>query len=133
WRPRRTILYASWDGEEQGLLGSTEWVETHLPELQQHAAVYINSDSTDRGFLEAYGSHTLERFVTEVARDVQDPERNVSVLERMKAKAIVDAEEASERKELRAQKNIRLGALGSGSDYTPFLQHGGIAALNVGY
>jgi N-acetylated-alpha-linked acidic dipeptidase len=133
WRPRRTIIYASWDGEEQGLLGSTEWVETHLPELQQHAAIYINSDSTDRGFLEAYGSHTLERFVTEVARDVQDPERNVSVLERMKAKAIVDAEEASDRKELRAQKNIRLGALGSGSDYTPFLQHGGIAALNVGY
>jgi N-acetylated-alpha-linked acidic dipeptidase len=131
-RPRRTLIYAAWDGEEQGLLGSTEWVETHLPELREHAVVYINSDSNDRGFLSAGGSHTLERFVTEVARDVQDPERKVSVLERMRAKNIVDAEEG-ERKELREQKGIRLEALGSGSDFTPFLQHGGIAALNVGY
>lgn len=132
-RPRRTLVYASWDGEEQGLLGSTEWVETHLPELQQHAVIYINSDSNERGFLEPYGSHTLERFVTEVARDVVDPERGVSVLERKIAKDLVDAETADDRKELRARSLIRLGALGSGSDYTPFLQHGGIAALNIGY
>lgn len=133
WHPRRTLIFASWDGEEQGLLGSTEWVETHFPELQQHAVMYINSDSNERGFLEAHGSHTLERFVTEVARDVQDPERNVSVLERMRAKLIVDAEDSGERKEIRQAKNVRLRALGSGSDYTPFLQHSGIAALNVGY
>ncbi len=132
WRPRRTLIFAAWDGEEQGLLGSTEWVETHIAELQEHAVVYINSDSTDRGFLSAGGSHTLERFVTEVARDVQDPERNVSVLERARAAQIVEAE-AGDRKELRERKLFRLDALGSGSDFTPFLQHAGIAALNVGY
>jgi len=133
WRPRRTLIYAAWDGEEQGLLGSTEWVETHLPELREHAVAYINSDSTDRGFFEAAGSHTLERFVTEVARDVQDPERGVSVLERSRARQLVNAEDAEERKELRERPLLRLGALGSGSDFTPFLQHAGIAALNVGY
>jgi N-acetylated-alpha-linked acidic dipeptidase len=133
WRPRRTLIFAAWDGEEQGLLGSTEWVETHLGELREHAVAYINSDSNDRGFLDAAGSHTLERFVTEVARDVEDPQRKVSVLERSRAKQLVDEEDADERKELRDRKLIRLGALGSGSDFTPFLQHAGIASLNVGY
>jgi N-acetylated-alpha-linked acidic dipeptidase len=133
WRPRRTLVFAAWDGEEQGLLGSTEWVETHLAELREHAVAYINSDSTDRGFLEAAGSHTLERFVTEVARDVQDPLRRVSALERLRAKQLVDADSAAERKKLRERRHLRLGALGSGSDYTPFLQHAGIASLNIGY
>jgi N-acetylated-alpha-linked acidic dipeptidase len=133
WRPRRTLVFAAWDGEEQGLLGSTEWLETHLPELEQHAVIYINSDSNGRGFLDAGGSHTLERFVTEVARDVPDPERGVSVLERLRARQIVDAESNKERKEIRDRALLRLYALGSGSDYTPFLQHGGIAALNIGY
>lgn len=133
WRPRRTMIYAAWDGEEQGLLGSTEWVETHLPELREHAVAYINSDSTDRGFLDAAGSHTLERFVTEVARDVEDPERKVSVLARARAKQLVDEEEADERKAMRERSLIRLGALGSGSDFTPFLQHAGIASLNISY
>src|SRR3989442_1267777 len=86
WRPRRTIIYAAWDGEEEGLLGSTEWAEQHGDELHQHGAVYINSDSNARGFLGVGGSHTLERLVTQVARDVRDPERNVSVLERMRAR-----------------------------------------------
>jgi N-acetylated-alpha-linked acidic dipeptidase len=133
WRPRRTLIFAAWDGEEQGLLGSTEWVETHLAELREHAVIYINSDSTDRGFLGAGGSHTLERFVNEVARDVQDPLRKVSVLDRARAKQLVDAESAADRRELRERKHLRLDALGSGSDYTPFLQHAGIAALNIGY
>lgn len=133
WRPRRTLIYAAWDGEEQGLLGSTEWVEAHLPELQKHAVMYINSDSNGRGFLYAGGSHTLERFVTEVARDVVDPQKKVSVLERARAKEIADAESRSERNEIRGRKNFRLYALGSGSDFTPFLQHAGIASLNVSY
>lgn len=133
WRPRRTLIYAAWDGEEQGLLGSTEWVETHLPELREHAVAYINSDSNDRGFLEAAGSHTLERFVTEVARDVEDPQRGVSVLERSRARQLVDAEDAEERKQIRERSLIRLRALGSGSDFTPFLQHAGIASLNISY
>src|SRR5712691_4664778 len=85
-RPRRTIIYCAWDGEEEGLLGSTEWAEEHGDELRQHGVVYINSDSNSRGFLDIGGSHTLERLTTQVARDVRDPERNVSVLERMRAR-----------------------------------------------
>src|SRR3954447_10743307 len=85
WRPRRTIVFAAWDGEEQGLLGSTEWVETHQAELQQHLAVYMNSDSNSRGFLDAGGSHSLERLITQIARDVNDPQRNVPVFERLRA------------------------------------------------
>ena len=133
WKPRRTIIFCAWDGEEEGLLGSTEWVETHIDELKQHAVVYINSDTNARGFLEAAGSHTLEKFTTQVARDVEDPERHVSVLERLRARNLVDATNADARKELRDRELIRLSALGSGSDYTPFLQHAGIAAMNVGF
>ena len=132
-RPRRTIIYAAWDGEEQGLLGSAEWVEEHADELRRHAAVYINSDSNARGFLYAGGSHTLERVVTEVARDVVDPQRGVSVLQRRNARALADAKDEQERKELRDRELMRLDALGSGSDFTPFLQHLGIASLNIGY
>ncbi|HVR41401.1 MAG TPA: M28 family metallopeptidase [Thermoanaerobaculia bacterium] len=132
-RPRRTIVYAAWDAEEPGLLGSTEWVETHEAELREHLAVYINSDSNSRGFLDAGGSHTLERLVTEVARDVQDPRRGVSVLERVRARDVVEAKNADERKQIRDRALLRLDALGSGSDYTPFLQHAGIASLDIGY
>ncbi len=133
WRPRRTMIYAAWDGEEEGLLGSTEWAEEHADELRQHAAVYINSDSNARGFLETGGSHTLERLVTEVARDVKDPEKGVSVLERMRAHELITLKSEEERKEFRDRQLIRLDALGSGSDWTPFLQHTGIASLSVGY
>lgn len=132
WRPRRTLIFAGWDAEEQGLLGSTEWVEDHLAELQRYAVVYINSDSNSRGFLDAAGSHTLERFVNEVARDVEDPQRKVSVLERRRAFNLVNAESAEERREIRTSP-LRLDALGSGSDYTPFLQHAAIASLHIGY
>jgi N-acetylated-alpha-linked acidic dipeptidase len=133
WRPRRTMIYAAWDGEEEGLLGSTEWAEQHAAELQQKAVVYINSDSNSRGFLDAGGSHTLERLVTHVARDVVDPERGVSVLERMRARELANEKEVEKRKEMRDHELIRLDALGSGSDFTPFLQHLGIAALSIGY
>ena len=133
WRPRRTLIFAGWGAEEEGLIGSTEWVETHLPELKEHAAIYINSDSNARGFLDAGGSHTLARFVTEVARDVVDPQRNVSVFERLHAAYINFVESVDERDEIRARELIRLEALGSGSDFTPFLQHAGIASLHIGY
>lgn len=133
WRPKRTIQFAAWDGEEEGLIGSTEWAETHAGELRDKGVVYINSDTNSRGFLEAEGSHTLERLVTQVARDVPDPERNVSVLARMRAREATLATNAEARKEAHEHELIRLGALGSGSDYTPFLQHTGIAALNIGY
>ena len=133
WRPRRTLVFAAWDAEEQGLLGSTEWVETHLVELEKHAVVYINSDSNGRGFLDAAGSHTLARFVTEVARDVQDPQRKVSVLERLRAYELANASSAEQRREIRERSIMRIDALGSGSDYSPFLQHAGIASLSIGY
>jgi len=95
--------------------------------------VYINSDSNSRGFLDVGGSHTLERLTTQVARDVVDPERKVSVLERMRARDLTLATSLEERKEYRERQLIRIEALGSGSDFTPFLQHTGIAAMNVGY
>ena len=131
WKPKRTIVYAAWDGEEPGLLGSTEWAETHADELRQHAAVYINSDSNARGFFGAGGSHTLETFVNQVARDVTDPEKGISVLDRALAATTLFGA-AGRRRTARAEA-LPLEPLGSGSDFTPFLQHLGIAALNIGY
>ena len=132
WRPKRTIVYCAWDGEEPGLLGSTEWVETHADELRDVAAAYVNSDGNGRGFFSAGGSHTLERFVNQVAGDVEDPEKHVSVAERLKAVKSLRST-PSERKESKERTDMRIDALGSGSDYTPFLQHLGIASLNIGY
>ncbi len=132
WSPRRTVVYAAWDAEEQGLIGSTEWVETHAAELDAKAAVYINSDSTGRGFLEPGGTHSLEALMDEVARDVADPEKGVSVAERLRALRIATGSEEA-RQDARERGRLRIEALGSGSDYTPFLQHLGIASLNLGF
>ena len=132
WKPKRTIVYASWDAEEEGLIGSTEWVETHAAELRQKAAVYINTDNTGRGFLGIGGSHTLEKFMNEVGKDIPDPQTKLSVWERTRANQIVNGSPAS-RKEAMERGDLRIYALGSGSDYTPFLQHLGIASLNVGF
>jgi N-acetylated-alpha-linked acidic dipeptidase len=132
WRPKRTIIYCSWDGEEPGLLGSTEWAEAHAGELQQKAVLYVNSDGNSRGFLFAGGSHTLERFVNDMARDVVDPEKEIPVYERARARLILYGN-ADQRREARERTDLRIDPLGSGSDYTPFLQHLGIATLNIGY
>ncbi|MFN6964048.1 MAG: transferrin receptor-like dimerization domain-containing protein [Pyrinomonadaceae bacterium] len=132
WKPKRTIVYAAWDGEEQGLLGSTEWVEAHAAELSDKAAVYINSDSNGRGFLGMAGSHSLEKFINDVARSVDDPQTKLTVWERAQAAAVVNAPPAM-RNEILGRSDLRIGALGSGSDYTPFLQHLGIASLNIGF
>ena len=132
WKPKRTIVYAAWDGEEPGLLGSTEWAETHADELRQHAAVYINTDSNSRGFFGGGGSHTLETLVNQVLRDVTDPEKGVSVADRTLAATEIYGP-PDQQQEARTSKSIRLEPLGSGSDFTPFLQHLGIAALNIGY
>ena len=128
WRPKRTIIYAAWDGEEPGLLGSTEWSEAHAAELSAHAVAYLNSDTNGRGYLGMEGSHTLERLINEVAQDVPDPETNVTTWRRAQASAVVGG-----RAEVRDAKDLPIGALGSGSDFTPFLQHLGIASLNLGY
>ena len=132
WRPKRTLVYCAWDGEEEGLLGSTEWVETHADELSQKAVAYINSDTNGRGFLGIGGSHTLEKFMNEVARDIPDPETKMTVWERSRAVEIVNGS-PTVRKEAMERSDQRIDALGSGSDYTPFLQHLGIASLNIGF
>jgi N-acetylated-alpha-linked acidic dipeptidase len=132
WRPRRTIVYAAWDGEEQGLLGSTEWVEHHLAELREKAVVYINTDGNGRGFLNAGGSHALEAVVNDVARNVEDPQTTTSVWKRKQALEIRRGSTAV-RNEVRTRPDLRIDALGSGSDYSPFLQHAGIPALNLSF
>lgn len=132
WRPKRTLVYAAWDAEEPGLLGSVEWAEAHAELLRKHAVVYINSDSNSRGYLEAGGSHTLETLVNQVAREVQDPLKKVSVAERLQASQIFNGS-PEDRKEVRDRRAFRIYPLGSGSDYTPFLQHLGIASLNIGF
>ena len=132
WQPKRTIVYAAWDGEEPALLGSTEWVETHEAELAAHALIYINTDSNGRGFLGMGGSQTLEPFINGVARSVEDPEAKVSAWRRLQAATIARGTD-EERDEARTREDLRIGALGSGSDFTPFLQHSGVPALNLGY
>ena len=133
WKPKRTVIYCAWDGEEPGLLGSTEWVETHRDELQKHAVAYINSDSNGRGFFRTAGSHDLQRFINDVALDIQDPEKHISVQQRARLQRIANAPNAEERAEIRKSNDIRIGALGDGSDYAPFIDHAGISALNIGY
>jgi len=133
WKPRRTIIYAAWDGEEPALLGSTEWVEAHADELAAKAVAYLNTDSNGRGYLGMAGSHSLQRFINDVARDIEDPETKLSVWKRTELRAIADASTAERRREIRTEPDLRIGALGSGSDFSPFLQHVGIASLNLGY
>jgi len=122
-KPKRTLIYCAWDAEEPGLIGSTEWVEDHLEELQQKTVAYINTDGNGRGFLGVGGSHSLQAMVKEVAADVIDPQKGVSVAERLGARDLLNGGDG----------NPGLYALGSGSDYTPFIQHAGIAALNIGF
>jgi N-acetylated-alpha-linked acidic dipeptidase len=132
WKPKRTIIYCAWDGEEPMLLGSTEWAEYHGQELQQHAAIYINSDGNDRGYLDVGGSHSLEAFVNETAKDIEDPEKHISVWKRKQAGEI-ESGSPEEKKEARQRADLRIDPLGSGTDFTTFLDHLGVASLNVSY
>jgi N-acetylated-alpha-linked acidic dipeptidase len=133
WKPKRTIVYCVWDGEEEGLLGSTEWAEEHADVLKQKAVAYINSDSNGRGYLGMSGSHSLEEFINGVARVIDDPEKKISVWKRDQLRRIRNARSDEERSELRSHADLRIGALGSGSDYTVFIDHLGIPSLNLGY
>ena len=133
WKPKRTIIYCAWDGEEPGLLGSTEWAEEHATELEEHAAAYVNTDSNGRGYLSIEGSHTLQKFINGVARDIQDPEKNISVWQRDWDLRMRRARTPAERQALRQNPDLKIDALGSGSDYTVFLDHLGIASLNLSY
>ena len=138
WRPERTIVYASWDGEEPMLLGSTEWAETHAKELRKNAVLYLNSDTNERGFLSIGGSHSLQHMVNQVAAGVTDPETRVSVQQR--ERALIEVSGAEPNADATARELARLAArggdvpmtaLGSGSDFSPFLDHLGIATLHV--
>jgi N-acetylated-alpha-linked acidic dipeptidase len=133
WKPRRTIIYTVWDGEEPMLLGSTEWVEQHADELRKHAAVYFNSDTNDRGLLGLGGSHSLEQFLNGVTKDIEDPETKLTVWKRLQLAGIVQAGSPDERSELRQRADLRIAALGSGTDFTAFLDHVGIASVNLGF
>jgi N-acetylated-alpha-linked acidic dipeptidase len=141
WKPKRTIVYCVWDGEEEALLGSTEWAEDHADELQRKAAVYINSDGNGRGFLNMSGSHTLEKFINGVARDVKDPETGLTVWKRLQMRRIEGPPPPAaappslqqDRNDARQRADLRIGALGSGSDYSSFIDHLGIASLNLGF
>src|SRR5260221_7273789 len=133
WKPKRTIIFCAWDAEEPGLIGSTEFAEEHADELKAHAVVYINSDTNGRGYFGAEGSHSLEKFINEVARDIQDPETKLSIWKRRQLGQIRFGDEPSDREEARTRADLRIGAMGSGSDYGAFLQHDGIAALNLGF
>ncbi len=146
WRPARTLLFAAWDGEEWGLLGSTEWAEKYRDELRRNAVLYLNSDTNGRGLISVGGSHSLQTFMTEVARDVPDPRTGRSVLDTWIARRrpgvrlptttvtlSADSSVASGAPALRADTLFNLDALGSGSDYTAFLDHVGLPSLNVSY
>ncbi len=143
WRPRRTILYCAWDGEEPGLLGSTEWAETHAAELSQKAVAYINTDNSGRGFWRASASQTLQRFLDGVARTIQDPEAHVSIARRLQLHDVWSAaarrgredsaredEEKPDPAKIRARGDSPVDPLGSGSDYTVFIDHLGIASAD---
>jgi N-acetylated-alpha-linked acidic dipeptidase len=140
WKPKRTLVYASWDGEEPGLLGSTEWAETHAEELQRKAVLYLNSDENSRGFLGAGGSHSLQHLLNDASAAVKDPETGVSVAARLRARMLVDGYDKGASGEARKDARIAasgadlpIEALGSGSDFTPFMQHLGITSLNIEY
>ena len=133
WTPKRTIIYCAWDGEEPGLLGSVEWVETHLAELRQHAIAYFNSDSNERGHYFAGGTQDLQDELSGVARDVEDPETHMTVFERARLSAIAEAKNAEERSTIRASNDLDLFALGDGSDYTAFQDYAGISTADMGF
>ncbi|MGA9211762.1 transferrin receptor-like dimerization domain-containing protein [Kaistella sp.] len=133
WKPDRTLVYCSWDGEEPGLLGSTEWLETHQKELQQKAVVYINTDNNERGFVYAEGSHALEPLMDGIVKNVMDPQTNVSIFERRKAYDVTNEQNADSKAKVMGENDFKLEAMGSGSDYSSFIQHAGIPSLNLGF
>jgi N-acetylated-alpha-linked acidic dipeptidase len=141
WQPKRTIVYTSWDGEEPMLLGSTEWAEQHAAELKQKVVLYINSDSNERGFLGVGGSHDFQHLVNQVAADVIDPETGVSIGQRLRARIRIAAispgasEHAKAEAKIAAdpEKDFPIEALGSGSDFSAYLDHLGVPALDVGF
>ncbi len=132
-RPKRTVIYAAWDAEEPGLIGSTEWAEHHAEDLKKHAVAYLNTDSSDRGFIYIGGSHVLERFFNQIIEEVKDPRSQITLKQRLQASLKINAESEQEKIDAAQRADIRLDPMGSGSDYTPFLQHLGIASAHLAF
>ena len=131
--PKRTIVYAAWDAEEPGLIGSTEWAEDHAKDLREHAVAYLNTDANSRGFVSIGGSHTLERFFNQIIDDVNDPRLDMSLKDRKRAYLQLNGEDERTREEAGTRDDLRIFPMGSGSDYTPFLQHLGIASAHISF
>ena len=132
-RPKRTVIYAAWDAEEPGLIGSTEWAEHHAEDLKKHAVAYLNTDGNDKGFIYIGGSHVLERFFNQIIEEVKDPRSQITLKQRLQASLKINAESEQEKIDAAQRADIRLDPMGSGSDYTPFLQHLGIASADLGF
>ena len=133
YRPKRTLVYCAWDGEEQSLLGSTEWVELHAKELSEKAVAYINTDNNSSGFFNAGGSHALNQLITDIAKEVKDPLTQTSIFDRKRANEVLKAATSQKKSALLDNPDYTLGALGTGSDYSAFLQHLGIPSINMGF
>ncbi len=132
-RPLRTVIYAAWDAEEPGLIGSTEWAEHHADDLREHTVAYLNTDGSARGFIGIGGSHVLERFFNQIIEEVDDPVFSVTLKERRRAYDMLNGTDDKAKAEARDREDLRIYPMGSGSDYTPFLQHLGIASANLGF
>ena len=133
WKPKRTLVYCAWDAEEQGLMGSVEWVEEHAASLQAKAVAYINSDGNGRGFLGAEGSHAFTGLMTDISKSIQDPQTGVTIFERQRANRATEATTTAAKKEILNSTSYPLSAMGSGSDYSSFIQHVGVPSLNIGF
>jgi len=138
WKPRRTIVLCSWDGEEYGLIGSTEWAEEYAEELKEKAVAYLNMDAAVSGpNFGASSVPSLWKLIRGATRDIRDPKTGKSIYQQWQDRSreshpeaeLTDAETGSDVNIAEA----RIGALGSGSDYTPFLQHLGIPSLDMGF
>jgi len=129
WKPRRTILLCSWDGEEQGLIGSTEWVEENAAALKEKAVVYLNMDAAVSGpNFGASSVPSLWKLIRAATREVKDPKTGHSVYQQWQVRAREQNPETD-----KDSPEAAIGALGSGSDFTPFLQHLGIPAADMGF
>lgn len=131
WRPARTIVYCAWDGEEPGLLGSTEWVEEHVKELKEKAVLYINTDGSGRGFLYVEGSPALTPFIDQISKQITDPQTNVNLFQRRKAHETISSPDMDSKRRIWNRSELEIDALGSGSDYAAFIHHAGIPSLNI--
>ena len=130
WTPKRTIILCSWDAEEYGLIGSTEWAEENADDLREKAVAYLNVDvAVSGGNFGASSVPSLWKAIRDVTRDVKDPKTGKTIYQQWQEKA----REGRSINEPANGGEARIGALGSGSDYTPFLQHLGVPSTDMGF